>query len=121
MLSEEKQREIKDITGLTIIEAVELFEHGKNNGGYWNRAKLHQQVVNKALAIVEALYPGYSLLFLFENATSNSVYADNTLCSGNKNKGPGGKQSWLCNGWLEKDEMRVEQQMSFQEMSKQFT
>lgn len=77
--------------------------------------------MNKALPIAEALYPGYSLLFLFDNATSHSVYADNALRSGNMNKGPGGKQSWLRNGWFEKDGMQVEQSMSFQEMNGQFT
>lgn len=121
LLSEEKQREIRDTTGLTITEAVELFEYGKNNGGYWDGAKLHQPVVNTALPIAEALYPGYSLLFLFDNATSHSVYADNALCSGNMNKRPVGKQSWLRNGWFEKDGMRVEQSMSFQEINRQFT
>ena len=37
-------------------EAVEVFEYEKNNDGYWDGAKLHQQVVNKALPIAEALY-----------------------------------------------------------------
>ena len=57
-------------TGLTFRQAVELFEYGKNNEGYWNGPKLHKQVVTKALSIAEALYLGYSLLFLFDNTTS---------------------------------------------------
>ena len=56
-------------------EAVEVFEYGKNNNRYWDGAKLHKQVVSKALPIAEALYPQYSLLFLFDNATNHSVYA----------------------------------------------
>lgn len=40
-LSEDKQQEIRQRTGLTVTEAVELFEYGKNNGGYWDGAKLH--------------------------------------------------------------------------------
>lgn len=51
-----------------------LFEYRKANKGYWNRSKLYQQVVNKALPIAEAFYPDYSLLFLFDNATSYLVY-----------------------------------------------
>lgn len=58
-----KREEVVKQTGLTITEAVEIFEYGKNNNGYWDRAKLHKQVVEKALPIAEALYPGYSLVF----------------------------------------------------------
>ena len=35
--------------------------------------------MNKALLIVEALYLGYSLVFLFYNATNHSFYAKDTL------------------------------------------
>lgn len=69
----DKRQEIRQKTGLTVTKAVELFEYGKNNGEYWNGAKLHYQVVHKVLSIAEALYLGYSLLFLFDNATSHSV------------------------------------------------
>ena len=68
-LSPKKREEIKEETGPVETEAVEIFEYRKNNDGYWDGAKLHNQVVNKALSIAQALYPGYSLLFLFDNAT----------------------------------------------------
>ena len=100
--------------GIIITEAVVLFEYGKANEGYWDGSKLHQQVVNKALPITEALYPGYSLLFLFDNATSHSVYAQNALRTTQMNKGVGGKQPWLCDGWFERDGVRITQPMSFQ-------
>ena len=57
LLSEEKKKEVIDKTGLSVTEAVELFEYGKTNEGYWDGSKLHKQVVNKALPIAEALYP----------------------------------------------------------------
>lgn len=60
-------------------ELVKIFEYGKNNNEYLNGTKLYQQVVNKALPIAETLYPSYSLLFLFNNATSDLVYAKNAL------------------------------------------
>lgn len=63
-----------------MTEAVELFKYGKANKKYWDRPKLHKQVVNKTLPLVEALYLGYSLLFLFDNATSHFVYIENALC-----------------------------------------
>lgn len=49
-------------------------------------------MVNKALPIAEALYPGYSLLFLFDNATSHSVFAQDALHTTQMNKGTGGQQ-----------------------------
>ena len=74
-----EERETIQETGLLEEEAVEIFEYRKNNDGYWDKAKLYQQVVSKALPIAEALYPRYSLLFLFINATSHSVYAKYVL------------------------------------------
>ena len=78
-------------TGLTILEAVELFKYGKNNERYWDGAKLYKQVVSKVLFIAKAFYLGYSLLFLFDNATSYSVYANNALHIRGINKSSNGK------------------------------
>lgn len=88
---------------LTITEAVELFKYRKANKEYWNRPKLHKQVVNKALPLARAFYPGYSLLFLFDNATSHSVYAQDAFCMAQMNKSSGGKQPWLRNRWYDQD------------------
>lgn len=60
-------------------EVVEIFKYRKNNNGYWNRAKLYQQIVNKALPIAKALYLGYSLLFLFNNIINHSIYTKDAL------------------------------------------
>ena len=81
-------------------ESVEIFEYGKNNNRYWDEAKLYQQVVNKTLPIVEVLYLGYSLLFLFDNYTSYSVYAKDALQVKDINKGIGGQQPRLRSGWF---------------------
>ncbi len=58
---------------------MKISKYRINNDGYWDGAKLHKQVVEKALPIIEALYPGYSLCFLFDNAISHSVYAKDVL------------------------------------------
>lgn len=79
-LFQEKQKQIIEKTRLTILGTVELFEYKKNNKRYWYRAIIYKQVVSKALLIAEVFYPGYLLLFLFDNATSHFVYADNALC-----------------------------------------
>lgn len=101
-------------TGLTVTETVELFRYGKSNEVYWDGHKLHKQVVNKALPIAEVLYPGYSLLFLFDNATSHFVFAQDALCTKQMNKGTGGQQLWLSNGWFEKNRACIIQPMFFQ-------
>lgn len=71
-------------------------------------------MVSKALPIVELLYLGYSLLFLFDNAISHSVYAQNALRTAQMNKRVGGQQPWLREGWFERDGARIIQPMSFQ-------
>ena len=78
-LTQDKKEEIAFITGLLETEAAKIFKYGKNHDRYWDGAKLHQQIVHKALPIAEGLYPGYLLLFLFNNATSHSVYAKDAL------------------------------------------
>ena len=52
----EKREEVAHQNGLQEIEAVEIFEYRNKYDGYWDGAKLHKQVVNKALPIAEALY-----------------------------------------------------------------
>jgi hypothetical protein len=110
-LSTEEQEDLVTRCGLAATEAVEIFEFGKNNQGYWDGADLLKQVREKALPIAEALYPGYSLLFLFDNATSHSVYAPDALQVKNMAKGPGGKQAFLRDGWFEKDGVCYQQKM----------
>lgn len=39
-LALEKKEEFLDKTGLRYTEAMEIFEYGKNNDEYWDRAKL---------------------------------------------------------------------------------
>lgn len=102
-LSELNQQDLIERCGLRETEAVEIFEFGKNNQGYWTGANLLKQVKNKALSIAQALYPGYSLLFLFDNATSHSVYKQNALQIKNMSKGPSKKQAFLRNGWFERE------------------
>lgn len=80
-MSEKKKKEMIDKMRLTIMEAMELFEYKKSNKGYWDRFKLVKQVVHKILLITEALYQGYLLVFLFNNTTSHSIFAQNALCT----------------------------------------
>lgn len=70
-------------------------------------------MVEKALPVAEALYPGYSLCFLFDNATSHSVYTKDTLQIKNMNKGPSRKQPILRNGWYNHEGIRITYPMTF--------
>ena len=114
-LSQEKRDEIVKKCGLVSTEAVEIFEYRKNNDGYWDGAKLHHQVMKKALLIAKALYPKYFLLFIFNNATSHSVYAKNALQVKDPNKDVGGKQPQLRNGWYNLNGVQIIQPMNFQD------
>lgn len=90
-------------TKLNVTKVIKLFEYKKANKKYWDRHKLHKQVVNKVLSLVKALYPSYSLLFLFDNNISYFVYAQDVLYIVQINKNSGDKQSWLQSKWYKKN------------------
>ena len=58
-----------------------------------------KQVTEKALPIAQFLYPGYDLVFMFDNATSHSVYAEDALRVANMCLGEGHRQSFSLS-WL---------------------
>lgn len=74
------------------------FEYGKMDEGYWTGEYLLDQITNKALPITETLYPGYELLFMFDNVISYSIYAKDALQVAHMNKRPGEQQSFLRTG-----------------------
>lgn len=45
--------------------------------------------MKKVLPMMEALYSGYSILFMFDNTISHSVYVKDALCAHKMNKGSG--------------------------------
>ncbi len=92
-LSSQQQEDLASSRILT--EAVTYFDYRKIEERYLIRENLLDQIVEKALLIEEALYSGYELPFLFDNATSYSIYAPNALQVANMKKGPGGQQSFL--------------------------
>lgn len=92
-LSSEKQDRLVSL-GVP-LEAVTYFEYRKMEEKYWTGEHLLNQIQKKALLIGEALYPGYALLFMFDNATSHSIYAKDALQVANINKGSGGQQAFL--------------------------
>lgn len=109
-LPEARQQELQS-AGIP-LEAVVLFEYGKEEG-YWDGKMLLSQVTERALPIAETLYPGYSFLFLFDNATSHSIYADDALRVNRMNKSDGGQQPFLRNGWFFDGSSIRTQEMSY--------
>jgi hypothetical protein len=111
-LPKEKQNELV-ASGLS-LEAVEYFEYNQENG-HWDSHRLLEQIEKKALPIAKALYPGYQFVFLFDNATSHSVYADNALRVAKMNKGEGGQQPILRDGWYKDGDTLIRQEMFYTE------
>jgi hypothetical protein len=68
---------------------------------------------DRVLPIAEALYPGYDLLFLFDNATSHLIYAKDALRTTQMNKGDGGLQPFLRDGWFKIGDTMFSQEMSY--------
>lgn len=95
--SPEKNDKIKEEIKLVEIKVEEIFEYEKNNDGYQDRAKSHNQIVNKALPITQILYSGYSLLFLFDNTIGYSVYSKDIFQVKDISKDSRGKQPILQN------------------------
>lgn len=62
-LNLEKRDKVVEKYGLIFTEVVKIFEYKINNDRYWDKAKLHYQVMKKALSITETLYSRYSLFF----------------------------------------------------------
>ena len=78
-LTLEKREKVIQQVRLQEIKAIEIFKYRKNNNGYWDGAKLHKEVISKALLIAKAFYSGSLFFYLFDNATSHSIYAKDVL------------------------------------------
>ena len=86
-----------------------LFEYGKLEG-HWDGETLIEQI-QTALVLAEEQYPGYGLVFFFDNATSHLIFADDALRVCKMSMRPGGQQPFLRDGWYVKDGVRVSQSM----------
>jgi hypothetical protein len=80
-------------------DATVFYEYGATGKGYWDGEDLLQQVTEKALPIAQALYPGYEIVWIFDNATSHSVYKEDALRVNHMGLYPGGVQPFLRDGW----------------------
>ena len=88
--------------------ATKLFEFGTGSEGYWGGDEIVQQVTETVIPIFKAIYPGYQALFLFDNATSHSAFAEDALRVQHMNLDPGGKQSKMRAGYINGDVTNVQ-------------
>lgn len=85
-LSLKKRQQVIKKAYPTHIKTIKIFKQKKNNNGYWNRAKLYQQIINKALLNVKVFYLGYLLILFLDNVINYFVYTKNILQMKNINK-----------------------------------
>ena len=81
------------------LKAVTYFEYNKMEKRYWMDKHLLDQIKSKVLPIAEVLYPGYELLFMFDNATSHAIYIKDALQVAHINKSPRSQHSFLQADW----------------------
>jgi hypothetical protein len=73
-------------------EAYIIMHPGKNNDRWWKADDLVNQVVECAIPIFEAHFPGCQALFTFDNASSHAAFSPDVLIAKHMNLSPGGKQ-----------------------------
>ncbi len=73
-----------------------LLKYGKNSEGYWDSDKFMRQV-EQAVTIAEIKYTRerYNLVFLFDQSSGHTAYAEDSLNANNMSVNPGGKQPKL--------------------------
>ena len=68
------------------------------------------QVVERAIPIFEARFPGCQALFAFDNASSHAAFSPDALIAKHMNLSPGGKQSKMCSTYFGEG---IQQEMVF--------
>ncbi|CAG8807959.1 3058_t:CDS:2 [Cetraspora pellucida] len=62
-------------------EACVIIKPDKNDKGWWNGSNLLTQVANKAIPIFEATHLNCIGVFIFNNSTNHSAFANDMLCA----------------------------------------
>lgn len=97
--------------GLDKREATEIIQCGGDI--WWDQEHIVQQTLT-AITVFEAAHPGCQGLFLFDNATSHCAYANDALRANKMNKGWGGEQPHMRDGfYYTQSGRRIVQKMSY--------
>lgn len=98
--------------GLNKREATEIIQCGGDI--WWDQDHIIQQTL-AAISVFEAAHPDCQALFLFVNATSHSAFGEDALRTSRMNKGWGGKQPHMRNGYFnDSDGIQVTQRMTIE-------
>jgi len=94
------------------LHASKTFEFGsQNHAGYWSTDDIISYTLDTAVKMFKAVFPGYKALFLFDNASSHSSFAEDALRVQNMNLSGGGDQPAMRNRFFLKDEICIVQEM----------
>ena len=88
-----------------------LLKYGTNAEGYWNSEKFLNQMKH-ALTIAEIKYPSssHNLVFLFDQSSGHTAYAEDSLNANRMNVNPGGSQPKMHNTtWNGSEQKMVDQ------------
>ena len=87
-----------ELRGLNGEHSRVIIHPGKGYDGWWTGQDVVNQM-DKTITIFEERFPGCVAVFQFDNSTNHAAFAENTLIVSKMNKGPGGKQSKLRDGY----------------------
>jgi len=91
------------------LYATKYLEYGKTEG-YWDGKDLVAHVIEVALPILRKIYPGYQILFLFDNSSNHGTYAEDALRVQSMSLKPGGLgQKLLRPGYMYGDRTQVQE------------
>lgn len=80
--------------------SAEMIQIGKNHEGFWTVEHLLVQLKEKVIPSFNRMHPGSQALFCFDNSTNHQAMASDALVASRMNKGSGGKQPVLRDGWF---------------------
>ena len=92
-ISDEQLHEL----GLPHRYATVYLEYSKDN--YWTSDSMIDHAIQIALAIFQTAFPGCIAVFAFDNASNHACFASDALRAEKLNKGPGGAQPLMREGF----------------------
>jgi hypothetical protein len=97
--------------GLPRRYATHYLEYSKDN--YWTSDAMVDHAIQVAIPIFEVAFPGCIAVFAFDNASNHACFAPDALRAEKLNKGPGGAQPIMRDGFIHQKD--ISQAMQFPE------
>lgn len=71
-----------------------LFKAGSNRDGWWTFSNMVEQIEEDAIKLFDALHPGCTAVFLFDNSSNHGAYPNDALVA---SRMPLNEQEWPFN------------------------